>query len=171
MTKNEKGLTLLEMMVSLAIFSVVVLLILQIFHIGSKTLEVAATQSKIVAGARKGIDTVNRELRNSSYTRVTVLQSGASLQFTIPQTITSEGSITWSGPIRYSLGGTNNDQLLRQDVNAGTSTVIANKVASLLFTKNANPDTLTIDVTTQGETLYGTDLDPIALRGTVEFRN
>ncbi|MBI4372853.1 MAG: prepilin-type N-terminal cleavage/methylation domain-containing protein [Candidatus Omnitrophica bacterium] len=173
MKKHERGLTLLEMTVSLTVFSVVILIVFQTFTIGSRTLEIASTQSKIVGGARKGIDMMNHELRNSSYSQIITATNGL-LEFRLPEINNDETSPTfgdiedWSELIHYRLDE-NNDQLIRVDDNDGTTTVIANHVQT--FIPNKGAETLTIDMTTQGETVYGTDLDPIALRSTVEFRN
>ena len=169
MKNHAKGFSLIELNLSLFIFAVVAMLVLQSFTIGFRSSDEIHTRTRITGEIRSGIERIERELRNSAYARVTVLQPNQ-LQFTVPQNITSEGVITWGSAIQYILGGVNGQQLLRQDVGAGTSTVIANNITGLQFVKNANPATLSVSMTGQGRTAQGRAI-PVSLNATVEFRN
>ena len=178
MKLDRRGLSVLDMIISMAIFVVIALFVFQSFDLGSKGLNITYTESRLQSETRKGFDYMMLELRNSNYDRVTVLQPNV-LQFRTP-TICPEGSrtctigdITWSaGQIEYSLGGLNNQQLLRRDLTAGTSAAIVSGVTNLQFTKNGNPETetLTINMTIGGTSIHGTPLQN-ALIGTVDFRN
>lgn len=167
--QSKNGFTMIEMVLSLTILVAVILLVQQGLITGSRTLDVTSVQTRLSGEVRLGMERMTRELRNARYSDVTVPQSN-SLQFRTPSSISADGNITWSGWLQYNLGGVNGQQLLRQDANSGTSTVIANKVTTLQFLKNTNPTTLTINVTTQETTPAGRII-PATLSGTVEFRN
>lgn len=169
MIRGEKGFTMLEMMVSVMIMSIITLITMQAFTIGSRLSDVAYTQSRVSGESRMAVERLSRELRNSTMTRITIPQLSI-LQFQVPSAIDASGNITWSGWIQYSIGGLNNEQLIRQDLTTGVTDVMANKVSTLQFVSNANPPTLTINLTAQDATDYGT-LIPVPLSCTVELRN
>lgn len=169
MIREKSGFTLLEAMVSVSIMSLITLLTLQAFHAGSRSWDVNYNQTRISGELRGGMERMTRELRNSTLTRILIPQSNM-LQFQVPASISTSGSITWSGWMQYSLGGTNSEQLLRQDLTTNASTVLANKVTSLQFVSNSNPATLAITMTVQDDTTYGTVI-PGTLTSTVKFRN
>lgn len=169
MIKGEKGFTMLEMMISVMIMSIITLITMQAFTIGSRLCDVTYTQSRVSGESRMAVERLSRELRNSAMARITIPQAGI-LQFQVPSAIDASGNITWSGWIQYSIGGLNNEQLIRQDLTTGVTDVMANKVTTLQFVSNANPPTLTINLTAQDATDYGT-LIPVPLSCTVELRN
>ena len=169
MNNNEKGLTFIEVVLSLAIFSVLSLILYQAFSMGSKSLDTTSAQSRVNGETRVGMERITKELRSARYSDATVVQSDQ-LQFKVPQSISPEGDITWSGWIQYELGGIDGEQLLREDVSSGDTTVLANRVSSLQFVKNSNPDTVTINLTALDSTSYGNSAQ-VSLTGTVEFRN
>ncbi len=169
MIRGEKGFTILEAMVSMMIMSIITLLTVQAFMTGSRLWDVTYTRSRVSGEARMAIERLTRELRNSTMARITIPQASI-LQFQVPASIDANGVITWSGWIQYSIGGLNNEQLVRLDLTTGGSTVMANKVTTLQFVSNANPATLTVNLTAQDATDYGTQI-PVPLSSTVEFRN
>lgn len=160
---------MLDMLISMAIFASISVLILQSFDLGTKSLNVTYTESRTQSETREGLEQMMRELRNSNYDQVSVPQANL-LQFRVPQIISSEGNITWSNQFEYRLGGLNNEQLLRRDTVSGASTVLANGVTVLQFTKNGNPQTLNINMTVRGTSL-NTAAISTNLGGTLEFRN
>jgi len=169
MLKGEKGFTMLEAMVSVMIMSIMVILTMQAFTTGSRMWDVTYTSSRLAGESRMAVERISRELRNSALTRISIPQTGV-LQFQVPSSVDTNGNITWSGWFQYNIGGLDNEQLIRQDLTAGTSTVVANKVTTLQFVSNANPPTLTVNLTVQDATDYGTVI-PVPLSTTVELRN
>lgn len=169
MIKGEKGFTMVEAMVSVMIMSIITVVTLQAFMTGTRLWDVTYTESRLSGESRMAIERLTRELRNSATARIAIPQLGV-LQFQVPASIDASGNITWSGWIQYSIGGLNNEQLIRLDLTNGTTTVMANKVTTLQFVSNTNPPTLTINLTAQDATDYGT-LIPIPLSCTVELRN
>lgn len=160
---------MVEVLVSLVVLSILTMMTLEAFSVGSRSADFTFTQSRLAGEIRKGLERMEKELRTSSSSRITVVQPNV-LRFQVPTSIANNGVITWSGTMEYSLGGVNNEQLLRRDVAAGTSTVIANNVTALTFTLDSNAATLAIAMTAQDATYYGTSI-PVALTGTVQFRN
>ncbi|MBI4358247.1 MAG: prepilin-type N-terminal cleavage/methylation domain-containing protein [Candidatus Omnitrophica bacterium] len=170
MKLDRKGLSVLEMMVSMAILGMITLFVFQSYDLGSKSSNINYTEARLQSEARKGFDRMLFELRSSSYNRVTVPAANV-LIFRIPQIIDPEGNITrWSGQMEYSLGGTNGDQLLRLDRAADTTDVLANGVTNLQFVKSADPDLLSITMRIAGTSIHGIGLQT-NLTGTVDFRN
>ena len=167
--RDEKGLSMIETIFCLTVFGMVSVLIFQCYTVGSRNVDISYAQFRLTGQARQALDRMVKELRNSAYWQVTVPVSNQ-VTFRVPQSISPNGVITWSGMIQYVLGGLNNRQILRQDLVSGASSVLASDVTALQFVKNTNPTTLSISLTTTGTTKAG-DIIPIAVNGTVEFRN
>ncbi len=166
----KNGFTIIETVLSLIILVTIILMVQQGIIAGSRTLDVTSVQTRMNGEVRMGMERMTKELRTARYSDITTSTSNPYLQFKVPSSISSDGDITWSGNIQYNLGGTGNQQLLRHNVTANTDTVLANTVTSLTFTKNSNPTTLSISITTQDTTPNGRII-PATLNGTVEFRN
>ncbi len=171
MMKNEKGYTLLEAMISVMLMGLIAILTLGAFNAGTRSWDVNYIQLRLNREVRMGLERMTRELRNSDLSRIVIPQANT-LQFLIPSSISANGAITWSGWWQYSLGGINGQQLLLQDISGGggTTTTIANGITNLQFVANANPSTVTITITAQGTTQYGT-VASMTNTGTVQFRN
>lgn len=169
MRENELGFSLLEGMVSLSLMSLIVLMTLETFHAGTRMHDVTYNQSRLAGEARLAIERMTRELRNSNLARIVIPQANV-LQFQIPSSIDASGNITWSGWFQYALGGVNGEQLIRQNVVSGAWTALANKVTAVQFVQNQNPATVTMTLTAQDATDYGTVM-PVSLSGSVELRN
>ena len=167
--KNQSAFTVVELLVSTAIVCVMIILVMQAMVLGSKGLFVTGAQTKTNGESRMGMEKMTRELRNAHYSDISTPTS-SSLQFKIPSSVASDGTITWSGYYQYSLGGTSNQQLLRTDVSAGTTKIYANKITGITFTPSATTNSLAIAMTAQ-ESVSGGSTIPATLAGTVEFRN
>lgn len=168
-TNKEAGFSILEMMVAVAIMSILVAFTIQAFLSGSRIAHANLVSSNIASEIRRGMESMTQELRNSSLTRLTVLPQPGVLQFQIPTNMTQDGVITWSGIMQYSLGGIN-QQLLRTDLATGQTRVYANYVTALTFTVTQNPATLAIVMTAQDQTPDGITYSE-TLRSAVELRN
>jgi prepilin-type N-terminal cleavage/methylation domain-containing protein len=166
--KNEAGFSVLEMMVAVAIMSILVSFTVQAFLSGSRIVHANLVSSNIASEIRRGMESMTQELRNSSLARITVIQPGV-LQFQTPTNMTQDGVITWSGILQYSLGGIN-QQLLRTDLATGQTRVYANYVTALTFTVTQNPATIAIVMTAQQQTPDRITYSE-TLRSAVELRN
>lgn len=160
---------MVESLVGVALMTLISLLTLEAFHMGTRAINITRTSSRLTSEVRSGMEEMIRELHGSTLSRISVPQASI-LRFQIPSIISANGNITWSGLIQYSLGGVNGRQLLRQDLSTGATSAVANSITAVVFTRNVNPATLTIQMTAQGTTDYGTVI-PIMLSSTVDLRN
>jgi len=87
---------------------------------------------------RESLYRMGLEIRESSPNHVTLAEGGTVLNFQIPAAVSNSGTITWSSPIVYRVGGTGS-QLVRLDTGNMQTTVLANDVRSVLFTLDGNP--------------------------------
>lgn len=168
---NHKGFSLLELLMSVSIFSFVCVVIFGVHQLGMNSWDVISVESTLAGEARMGIERMNKELRTSKLSNIDS-SSTSQLRFKVPTAINSStGAITtWSNWIRYSRGGINGDQLLRTDEGTNAATVLANQVTSLKFAANSNPSTLSMSLTAQKTTSNGI-LVPVTLSSTVDLRN
>lgn len=168
--KNNHGFSLLELLMSVAIFSFVCVIIFSVYQIGMNSWDLIFVESALAGEARMGIEKINKELRTSNLSNIDS-SSPTQLRFKVPTVNPSTGAISsWSNWIRYSRGGVGGNQLLRTDEGTNTATVLANDVTNLQFTANANPTTISVSLTTQKSTSNNTVV-PITLSGTAELRN
>ncbi len=169
--KNKKGFSLLELLMSISIFSFVCLVVFGVYQVGMESWDLVYAQSALMGEARVGIEKMNKELRTSNLSNIDS-SSSTQLRFKIPTAVNSStGAISsWSNWIRYSRGGVGSNQLLRTDEGTNANTVLANDVTNLQFTANSNPSTISIAVTTQKSTTNGTVI-PVSLSSTVDLRN
>lgn len=70
MIKNEEGITLIELLVSIAIFSVIVSLALSILLFGSRSFHKQTNETNDLLNIRNAIDHLTREIRKSDHVDV-----------------------------------------------------------------------------------------------------
>ncbi len=172
MTKpnGNNAFTLIEMMVVMAIFTIIAGAMVRILLAGGASWRVGEAQIQVVQEARKGMSGMLRELSQTRPSQITGVPADDSfynsIAFRIPSgttglivgaaqntdgAIDAGGNVIWSAQIQYSRGGANNKQLLR--TTGGISTVIANNVTSLTFRRLAStPDIVEITIGTQRTT-------------------
>ena len=175
-----KGLTLVELMIVLLIFSIILGAIFAIMNVSRTSWQTGNVQVEMQQETRKGMDRMLSELRQSGQTVITgVPANGASyssVTFQIPEDSDSDGDVTdgsgnieWSAQITYSLGGLDGEQLLR--ASGGSSTVLANKITSLQFSRAAGtPNILEISLQAQKNTAQGTTIQS-TVNSQVNLRN
>ncbi len=166
------GFTLIEMMVVMAIFSMIMASIFGVLAIGRSSWYQGTTQIDVQQEARKAMDKIVRELRESGSQKITV---GASqVTFQISTGVDANGQIIWGACTNWANNTTtvagyaikyylSNNKLYRSVLNSypsgsavGTDTVMANNVQSLTLTGNGPPvTTVDIAVVTQKTVLQG----------------
>ncbi|MFH1045459.1 MAG: type II secretion system protein [Candidatus Omnitrophota bacterium] len=156
---RERGFTLIELMIVLTVFGLILGAIFAVMYVGKQSWSQGGTKVEIQQEARRAMEEIVRELRESAQDVVTgVLADGTAynaITFRMPDDIDGDGDvldangvIEWGTPISFSVGGINNEQLLR--TSAGNTTVLGNHVVSLQFTRNAaTPNVIEIDIQTQ----------------------
>ncbi len=130
---QKKGFTLLEIIVVVAIFSLIVDAIFTVFNIGQNTFFSNEACLHLQQNLRLSMDGMIREIRQSSASDITISSGGSKIVFKIPLDITTD-PVTKSADISYSLVS---GQIIRENP-AGTQKVIANDITSLTFTQSGN---------------------------------
>jgi len=132
--KNQKGFSLIEMMVVVVILGVIVLALVTFFTGGTKSWVAGQSQLAAQRNARQAMDRMVREIREASDIRASSTSS-KKISFNTP----------WSTNLEYSWLGNKWDPILRGD------TPLINNVQSLAFTYFDNSDaevTLPLTVST-----------------------
>lgn len=173
--KNNKGMSLVEMMITAFLFSIILGAIMITLSTGRASLSTGSSQVDVQQDARKALNAMVRELRQAGMTTILGVPAdgsiNSSITFQIPSSISVAGPV-WSGAIQYSLGGLNNRQLLR--VQSGNTRVMGNNISNISFSRNAgSPETLNISVSVQKNTFPGfvARQSTAALSSRVRLRN
>lgn len=161
-----RGIALLEMMIAVAIFSLMMVLVGAILVGGERQADFNDTKIDLQTAVRNSLYQMSLDIRESSPSRTSIGAGGNRLTFQVPASISNSGTITWSAPVTYQIGG-NGRQLVRSD-SAG-STVLANDVQTINFSFT-DASTLTYSVTAQRTTRNGRPLS-VTSTGTARFRN
>ncbi len=149
-TVARKGLSLVELMVTVAIVVVIGGILARFLILGGAAWHSGDAEIQAVQEARKGMTSMTRELRQTSSAGLTTMAGGAyvfntnynSIVFKVVtivagnnnygafgSVITNAGTPNWSAPVTYYV---NNGQLIRMQPNT-TNKVLANDVTGLTF--------------------------------------
>jgi len=150
-----KGLTLVETLISILIFSIVMIAIGLAMVAGKNSLFISDTPTQLRQNILISIMSLSRELRKTAPAK-TNLASGASsnsITFKVPfdnnadgVVVDAIGNIEWSSNITYSLNGLN--QLIRTQ--NGSTTIISPNIATLGFSRPIGEDKIIqVDIATQ----------------------
>jgi len=161
---RRKGLTLLEVMVTILIFSLIITPIFSVLTQGRISFYTGNTRLEVQQEIRKAIMWMNKELRQSSSSKIlNVLPDGNyynTITFEIPQdsdgdgdVIDSFGSIEWSDDISYSLI---NGQVIRNATD-GKPPILANNINFLGF-RRQTPEILEITLQAKKKALLGPEI-------------
>ncbi len=155
---NNKGMTLVEAMVTVFIFTILMAASLQVMLSGSDIWQTNKVRTELQQELRKAIDWMKEDLRQTGSSGITNVPADGSTKTTITFYTASgvtSGSVTWSGTTtQYVLGGTSSNQLQR--ISGGTTKVIAQNISLLQIVRSAStPNILTITLRAQRNTLRG----------------
>lgn len=175
---QEKGFTLVEVMIAMAIASVMTYAIFVVMRTSQEQMQAADVKMSIQDSAREGIYKMLQEIRLSAPNQVTLGSGGTSITFNIPDSttpLTAAYTVDWTtaDAIVYQLGGTGGNQILRT-INGGNSKVIANNVTSLTFTGDATPPrvvTVTVNLQRQMTNTRQMTATPLQIIANAELRN
>lgn len=172
--KKIQGFTLLEMMVAVGVFSLLMLLVMMILRGGEEQTRLADIKMALQESARESLYRMGQEIRESSPARVAITNGGQTLTFQIPAVVSNSGTITWSNPLTYQVGGTGT-QLIRTDTGTGQTTVLANDIQSVNFAMTGNPaNTVTYTVNARRTLINGRlvpENSPLTQAGEARLRN
>lgn len=161
-----KGISVVEVVISIFLMSMMVVLTLQSFHSGTRLWDSAYIHSKLTVEAQRALELMVKELRRSAASQINLLAADT-LRFKMPEAVDSAGNITWSGWYEYSLDG---EQILRTVVATSDFVVVANNISSLEFTQSGSPVTINIEIAAEQNTTYGHPIRT-SLVGKAELRN
>lgn len=176
---NQRGFTALEMLVSVSLSAMIFYAMFVVMRTGDDQIQQTQVKMFIQDSARIGLNKMLEEIRQSAPTRIQINNGGSSLQFQIPNPNAPVGNDykpdwTNSWTIQYSIGGSDNDQLIRTNNSTGQSSVLANDVQGITFTGNAqNPTVVTIDMNVQRALNNGSFMPaaPLQMTARAEIRN
>ncbi len=156
---DREGFTLVELMVSLGIFTILVAVVYTVLLIGDSTTRTGLINIELSQNARLGIDRMLKELHNARRSTISI-PDDSYITFQVPGN---------SNIIQYSLGGLNGRQLIRTE--AGTGTVLCNNVQSVQFIPSPfSGSVISITLQTQKTSLSQRNLTT-ALNVRVKARN
>ncbi len=166
-------------MIVLLIFTIIVGAIFTVMNASRASWYSGNVQVDVQQETRKAMDSIIKELRQSSQTTISGVPNDgnlySSISFRIPSDIDNDGdvinasgNIEWGSQITYSLGGLNNEQVLR--ASGGSTTVLANDIINLQFRRAvSSPNIVEITLqaqknTVQGRTMQSTLVSNVNLR-------
>lgn len=136
----QGGFTLVEVMVALALTTIIMAAVLTTYAITSRSFRAIANYAEIHADGRLAIDQFARDMRGVN--RIVSVGS-SNLVVTIPTAFNNVGGVLTNKTVTYAL---NNKILYRGDSATGQNSPMAYNIHSLhftLFDKVGNPTTLT----------------------------
>ena len=177
--QNEKGFSLIELMMVIAVSSIIMYALATTMLKGNEQIDSTALRMDIQESAREGLYKMTQEIRQSAPTRVVIAGTGNSVQLSVPDPanpVLADYTVNWAGSrsISYALGGVNNRQLIRTDLGTNQARVVANDVTAVNFAGNsANPTLVTITISVQRTMINGKviPVTPLQLVAQAEVRN
>jgi prepilin-type N-terminal cleavage/methylation domain-containing protein len=156
-----KGFTLVEILVATAIFTILILAGFQVMEVGRSFWFTGDVTVELRQEIIKAFMRMEAELKETRPAQISLGSgtSSSSLTFKIPQDnngdgtiLDASGNIEWSGDITYALNGANQITRTASDI----TTIIANNVISLMFTRPTSPvNILQIDITVRKASAIG----------------
>lgn len=176
--KKQKGFTLVEVLVTLIIFSIIFMAVIMCLSAGKSSFYTGDAKIAVQQEIRKALLIMNPELRQSRPSLITGVPADgntySTVTFCIPEDVDGDGDVInaignmeWSGNITYALNG--NNQITRTD--ATGTTIIANNITNLDFQRFAgSPNIIQISISCQKTNVLGRVLSDTIL-SSVTMRN
>ncbi len=175
---KKKGYTLIEMLIVLAIVSLLFNAIFDVLNMGNNSFNSGSTQQTVENQARQGLGKMAKELHKTNAGRIAFSDANTTITFKLPiryDYIDDKGQIIWGaeGVEDYKISYTvANKQVVRKVLNASdtliSQKVLAVDIQSLEFSLDVN--LLTITLTAQKNAIGGKCLTQ-SLSSKVTFRN
>ncbi|HOD13057.1 MAG TPA: prepilin-type N-terminal cleavage/methylation domain-containing protein [Candidatus Omnitrophota bacterium] len=163
----KKGFTLVEMLIAISILTLLILAAFQVMVVGSSSWFTNNASVELRTDMIKAFAKMEREVKETRPSQISLGagNTATALTFRIPQDIdgnnsilNSNGNIEWSDDITYALN--TSQQIVRTA--SGTTTIVANNIVSLLFSRPVSPmNLLQIDVIAQRRSASGQQLQDI----------
>jgi prepilin-type N-terminal cleavage/methylation domain-containing protein len=187
--KTERGFTLLEMMMVVAISVIIVCGTFAILQTSNDQLDIIHTKMSLEESTREALFKMAQEIRQTAYHKIVNFGTGNSLSgttinFRVPVPAPDESTLVdqnysplWSYDINYSLD-TDTHQILRNATDGATNetkqAILANNITSLTFSRPSTSSGLvTITAQTQQEYSDGRLVpeEPLQVTTQAEARN
>lgn len=184
--KKERAVTLVELIVSIAIFAMVALGLIIVLNYTRGSIEIFQTTSSLEEEIQNALNVMTNELRQTRAAKITAGPVNAdglwynSISFAIPYDIDSDadiinatGAMEWSDQnpqnwtVSYAFSGTQ----LRRTAGDNRNPILANNITSVSFRRQIATPGL-IDVSVSGQmTTYLNRTVQISITDSVEMRN
>lgn len=128
-----RGFTLIEVLISFLILTILMAGVFMVLNAANQSWYTESGIMDLQQEARRAIQGMSREIRQSRPSYVNVGVGADNVQFRVPSDITTD-PLTYYGNITYSL---NSNQIIRE-YPAGTTKVLANNIDSLSFSLSGN---------------------------------
>ena len=169
------GYTLIEMLIVLAIVSLLFSAVFGVLNIGNTSFNTGSARQTIENQARQGLDGMIRELYESSGGTVILSEGNTVVTFKLPVGMNASGNLLWGAQgienykIKYLV---ENNQLVRKVLDASGNVinqkVLATDIQSLSFGKIGS--IMTVNLTAKKK-VTGTEYVTQAVSSKVAFRN
>lgn len=158
--KNKRGISFVEILVSVAIFSFILAALLSSFSAGNVSWTKMDANVTTQGQARLALSKLTQELREGD--NLNISQGAGSLILTFDRTIDGQlQQVTYS----WSNSGTSANQLIRQDLDE--TNIVARDVSAFSATESGN--SVTVDITTSKNSNQG-GTNTFFLKGKVTLR-
>lgn len=166
-----KGFTLVEVLVTVLIFSFIAAGIFMVLSVGKASWYTGDVETELTQEMRKALTIMDSQLRQSGSAVISDVPANdnyyTSITFKVPEGVAAGGSIDWSEDINYSLNA--NHQII--SLKAGVLSILANNITSFQFRRpSGNPDIIEIYITAQKNTVQGRSLQD-NITSSVKMRN
>lgn len=183
----QKGFTLVEVMISVAISTIIIIGVFTILQVSNKQLEVIHAKMSLQEGPREALFKMAQEIRQTSHNEIIDFGngnalSGNTINFRVPVPDPDESTLVdggyqplWAADINYSLDS-DTHQIIRTSQEAGVTkqAILANNVTALAFSRpSVNSGLVTIQISAQLILPDGRLIpdEPILLTTQAEARN
>ena len=150
--KNHKGVSLVEMMITVFIFSIVVAGFYSLLEVGGNSWRTQSVRMELQQELRKAENQMSNDLYGTGAGAITDVLADGNIYtgITFKKAIGTSGGITeWgSDYIMYQLGGINSNELQR--IEGSSIEIIAQNISSLLITRKVSAPNI-IEVSLQAE--------------------
>ncbi|OGX11769.1 MAG: hypothetical protein A2351_06730 [Omnitrophica bacterium RIFOXYB12_FULL_50_7] len=192
MKSAQKGFTVVEVMLVVAISTLIIFGVFGILQVSNRQLEVIHARMTLQEGPREALFKMAQEIRQTAWHKIVSfedadengLEHSSSINFVVPvpnpdPTYLVDGNYTpkWASNIEYKLDGITH-QILRISTNLTTSekkqAVLANEITSLEFSRQTStPGLITITAHAQRQFQDGRKIpdEPIQMIAQAETRN
>ena len=153
--KNNKGISLVEALVTVVIFSFIAGGIYATVVVGQDSWEHNKVSTELHQGLRAGMEWMKYDLQQAGSSSISNVPADdawkTSISFKKPTGV-SNGMIIWdTNATQFVKGGSNNDQLQR--IYNGTTKVLANNISSLQFRRqSSSSNILEVQIVVQKQT-------------------